>query len=46
VLGLNNGDVQTAVTSGATAVFVVISIAVGLAAGRILTDRAWAYERG
>ncbi len=46
LLGLNNGDVQTAVTSGATAVFVVISIAVGLAAGRILTDPAWAYEKG
>ncbi len=46
LFGFNNGDVQTAVTSGATAIFVVISIAVGLAAGRILTDRAWAYERG
>ena len=46
LLGLNNGDVQTAVTAGATAVFVIVSIAVGLAAGRIATDRAWAYEKG
>jgi len=46
VVALNNGDSQTAVTSGAQAVFVVISIAVGLAAGRILTDREWRYEKG
>lgn len=45
VVGLNNGDVDVAVSSGIQAVFVVISIAVGLAAARILTDRAWAYER-
>jgi len=46
VVALNNGDAQVAVTSGAQAVFVVISIAVGLAAGRILTDREWRYEKG
>ena len=46
LFGFNNGDVEMAVTNGATAVFVIISIAVGLAAGRIVTDRAWAYERG
>ena len=45
VVGLNNGDASVAVTSGAQAVFVVISIAVGLAAARMLTDREWAYER-
>lgn len=45
VLGLNNGDVQVAVTSGVQAVFVVISIAIGLAAARMLTDREWAYDR-
>jgi uncharacterized membrane protein YjjP (DUF1212 family) len=45
VLGLNNGDAQVAVTSGVQAVFVVISIAIGLAAARMLTDREWAYDR-
>ena len=45
VVGLNNGDVQVAVTSGVQAVFVVICIAIGLAAARVLTDRAWAYEQ-
>ncbi|MBO1753091.1 threonine/serine exporter family protein [Actinotalea sp. BY-33] len=45
VVGLNNGDAEVAVTSGVQAIFVVISIAVGLAAARMLTDRAWAYDR-
>ncbi|KGM13151.1 threonine/serine exporter family protein [Cellulomonas bogoriensis] len=45
IVGLNNGDVETAVYSGVQAVFVVISIAVGLAAARMLTDRAWAFDR-
>ena len=45
VVGLNNGDVEVAVTSGVQAVFVVICIAIGLAAARVLTDRAWAYEK-
>ena len=45
VVGLNNGDVQAAVTAGVQAVFVTISIAVGLAAARMLTDRSWAYDR-
>jgi uncharacterized membrane protein YjjP (DUF1212 family) len=45
VVGLNNGDVEVAVTSGVQAVFVVICIAIGLAGARVLTDRAWAYEK-
>lgn len=45
VVGLNNGDVDAAVFASVQAFFVVISIAVGLAAGRMLTDRAWAFER-
>ena len=45
VVGLNNGDAEAAVTSGVQAVFVVISIAIGLAAARMLTDRSWAYDR-
>ncbi|MCL3863226.1 threonine/serine exporter ThrE family protein [Actinotalea sp. K2] len=45
VIGLNNGDAEVAVTSGVQAVFVMIAIAIGLAAARILTDRSWAYER-
>lgn len=45
VVGLNNGDVDIAFSAGVQAVFVVISIAVGLAVARILTDRAWAYDR-
>jgi uncharacterized membrane protein YjjP (DUF1212 family) len=45
VVGLNNGDLQVAVTSGVQAVFVTICIAIGLAGARVLTDRAWAYER-
>ncbi|WP_024286091.1 threonine/serine exporter ThrE family protein [Cellulomonas sp. KRMCY2] len=45
VVGLNNGDVEAAVTSGVQAVFVTISIAIGLAAARMLTDRSWAYDR-
>jgi uncharacterized membrane protein YjjP (DUF1212 family) len=45
VVGLNNGDLQVAVTSGVQAVFVTICIAIGLAGARVLTDRTWAYER-
>ncbi|WP_298457286.1 threonine/serine exporter ThrE family protein [uncultured Cellulomonas sp.] len=45
VVGLNDGDAATAFASGAQALFVLVSIAVGLAAARMLTDRAWAYER-
>lgn len=44
-VSLNNGDADVAVTAGVQAVFVVISIAFGLAAARILTDRAWGFER-
>jgi uncharacterized membrane protein YjjP (DUF1212 family) len=45
VVGLNNGDLEVAVTSGVQAVFVTICIAIGLAGARVLTDRAWAIER-
>lgn len=45
VVGSNNGDVEAAVGAGVQATFVVISIAVGLAAARVLTDRTWAFER-
>ncbi len=44
-VSLNNGDAEVAVTAGVQALFVVISIAIGLAAARILTDRAWGFER-
>ena len=45
VVGLNNGDLEQAVTSGVQAVFVVVCIAIGLAGARVLTDKAWAFER-
>jgi uncharacterized membrane protein YjjP (DUF1212 family) len=45
VVGLNDGDAGTAFSAGAQALFVLVSIAVGLAAARMLTDRDWAYER-
>ena len=45
VVALNDGDPGVAFGAGAQALFVVVSIAVGLAAARMLTDRAWAYER-
>lgn len=44
-VGLNNGDADVAFTAGVQATFVVAAIAVGLAAARILTDRAWGFER-
>jgi uncharacterized membrane protein YjjP (DUF1212 family) len=45
VVGLNDGDAGTAFAAGAQSLFVLVSIAVGLAAARMLTDRDWAYER-
>lgn len=45
VVGFNNGATDIALSAGATATFVVICIALGLAAGRILTDRTWGFER-
>lgn len=45
ILGLNDGNVQEAVSFGFEALFVVICISVGLAAARVLTDHTWAYER-
>lgn len=44
-VSLNNGDAEVAVTAGVQAVFVVVSIAIGLAAARIVTDRSWGFER-
>ena len=32
-------------TSGVQAVFVVVCIAIGRAGARVLTDKAWAFER-
>lgn len=45
IVELNNGDAADAVANGVRAVFVVAAIAIGLAVARMLTDRAWAYER-
>jgi uncharacterized membrane protein YjjP (DUF1212 family) len=45
VVGLNDGDAGTAFSAGVQALFVLVSIAVGLAAARMLTDRDWAYDR-
>jgi uncharacterized membrane protein YjjB (DUF3815 family) len=44
LVALNNGDYEAAVAAGVTAFFVTICIAIGLAAARVLTDRAWAFE--
>ena len=45
VFFLNNGDTTQAVAFGFQAALVVVSIAIGLAVARMLTDRAWAFER-
>ncbi|MDO8105961.1 threonine/serine exporter family protein [Isoptericola sp. b441] len=45
VASFNNGQVEAALAAGSQAAFVVICIAMGLAAGRILTDRSWGFER-
>jgi uncharacterized membrane protein YjjP (DUF1212 family) len=45
LVALNNGNYEAAVANGVTAFFVTICIAIGLAAARVLTDRAWAFER-
>ena len=45
VVGMNNGEIDLAVEAGVQAIFVVISIAIGLMVARILTDPAWAFER-
>ncbi len=45
LVALNNGDYEAAVAAGVTAFFVTICIAIGLAGARVLTDRAWAFER-
>lgn len=45
VVGLNDGAIDVALLAGSQAVFVIISIAMGLALGRIATDRTWGLER-
>ncbi len=45
LVALNNGDYAAAVGAGVQAFFVTICIAIGLAAARVLTDKAWAFER-
>lgn len=45
VFFLSNGDTTQALAFGFEAALVVVAIAIGLAAARMLTDRAWAFER-
>ena len=45
IVAVNDGSTDVAVAATVQATFVVISIAIGLAAARMLTDRAWAFER-
>jgi uncharacterized membrane protein YjjB (DUF3815 family) len=42
---LNTQHISEAINNGITAVFVGLSIGVGLALARILTDPEWAYEK-
>ncbi len=44
VFHLSNGDMTQALANGTQAVLVVAAIAIGLAVGRMLTDRTWAFE--
>lgn len=41
---VNNGEYSAAVGTGLQTVFVVMAIGVGLAVGRMLTDRRWTYD--
>ncbi|MFI2754036.1 threonine/serine exporter ThrE family protein [Cellulomonas sp. P22] len=45
VFQLSNGNTTQALAFGVQAGLVVISISIGLAAARMLTDKAWAFER-
>jgi len=45
VFHLNNGDTTQALAFGFQAGLVIVAIAIGLALARMLTDRAWAFER-
>ena len=45
VFYLNNGDTTQGLASGFQAALVIVAIAIGLAAARMLTDKAWAFER-
>lgn len=45
VFHLNNGDTTQALAFGFQAALVIIAMAIGLAAARMLTDKAWAFER-
>jgi len=45
VFHLNNGDTTQALAFGFQAGLVIVAIAIGLAVARMLTDKAWAFER-
>ncbi len=45
VFYLSNGDTTQALAYGFQAALVVTAIAIGLAVARMLTDKAWAFER-
>jgi uncharacterized membrane protein YjjP (DUF1212 family) len=45
VFYLNNGDTTQGLAFGFEAALVIVAIAIGLAAARMLTDKAWAFER-
>jgi len=41
---INNGDYTAAVGTALQTMFVVMAIGVGLAVGRMLTDKRWTYD--
>jgi uncharacterized membrane protein YjjB (DUF3815 family) len=41
---INNGDYTAAVGTALQTMFVVMAIGVGLAVGRMLTDRRWTFD--
>jgi uncharacterized membrane protein YjjP (DUF1212 family) len=45
VFQLSNGDTTSALAYGVEAGLVIISISIGLAVARMLTDKTWAFER-
>lgn len=46
MVDINAGDYTAAVGTGLQTMFVVMAIGVGLAVGRMLTDRRWTYDVG
>lgn len=44
MVDINSGDYTAAVGTGLQTMFVVMAIGVGLAVGRMLTDRRWTYD--